>query len=281
MKGQSYTQRILSKIQAQSGLCVGLDPSREQLLIWELSDTVEGLKTYCDRMLKVCVQSKVAFVKPQSAFFERFGWEGAQILADLNHSLRQAGAFTIFDGKRGDIGSTAEAYAEAYLSAQNLTKYDAMTINPFLGEESLTPFIKKMQEENVGVFVVVRSSNPSSEKLQEARVEKEEKTVAEWLAQKIDQLNAFLSANESHGPIGAVIGATLTDLISLLDLMPSAIFLCPGVGAQGASIEQALKTFKPYLSQCIFPMSRGITLSEFEEKALISKIINLQQKIQL
>ncbi len=280
MKEQDYAKRVLNKIQTQSGLCVGLDPSREQLLIWELNDSVEGLKIYCDRMLKVCVESQVTFVKLQSAFFERFGWEGARILADLNHCLRQAGIFTIFDGKRGDIGSTAEAYAAAYLSAQDLSKYDAMTINPFLGEESLTPFIKKMQEEDVGVFVVVRSSNPSSEKLQAARVENEEK-VAEWLARKIEQYNAFLSGDKNHGPVGAVIGATLLDLIPLLDLMPSAIFLCPGIGAQGASIEQALKTFKPYLKQCIFPMSRGITHSAFEEKALISKIINLRQKMQL
>ncbi len=274
----SYAEDVLSRIQMSSGLCVGLDPSREQLLSWNLTDDLIGLKIFCDKMTQVCLQTKVAFVKPQSAFFERFGWEGLRILTEMNKSLRKEGIFTIFDGKRGDIGSTAAAYAEAYLSATDYSKFNAITLNPFLGYESLVPFIKKSQTEKVGVFIVVRSTNSESEIMQEALV-KDNNSVAIWLAKKIQEQNSGLFGENNIGPIGAVVGSTLSSLHALLATMKSSLFLCPGIGAQGATIEQALEIFKGFSQQCIFPISRGITLNCAEEEALIKKIKQMKAKL--
>jgi orotidine-5'-phosphate decarboxylase len=274
----TYPERVKLVIKKHTGLCIGLDPSPDQLLSWDISDDLAGLSIFCDRMVSVCLKAKVGFVKPQSAFFERFGWKGLQILAETNKILRDNGIFTIFDGKRGDIGSTAAAYAQAYLSGAN--QYDAMTVNPFLGYETLSPFVEILKHQPVGIFIVVRSSNPDGHIIQNA-ITDSHFPVATMLGRKIQAENEKIFGKTNLGSIGAVIGATLPlpSVSDLLDTMSSAFFLCPGIGAQGASLDQALNTFKKYLPQCIFPLSRGITLNCPSEHEMMMKIKKLQENL--
>ena len=274
----SYPKRVYSKIKSCTGLCIGLDPSREQLLSWGLSDDLSGLQIFCNRMITVCIESGIAFAKPQSAFFERFNWEGIRILTETNQALRRAGIFTILDCKRGDIGSTALAYAQAYLSENDFSKYDAITVNPFLGYESQQPFFEILKTTNVGIFIVIRSSNADSHYIQEAIVEGNS-SVAIWLAEQIQKVNVSIYGKDQLGSVGAVVGATLNSLTPLLDAMPSSFFLCPGIGAQGALIEDAVANFKAYRHQCIFPISRGITLGVSSEKELIDKVKKTQYSL--
>lgn len=278
MKNNHYANRVASMIREKTGLCIGLDPSRELLHSWGSTDDLSGLKLFCERMRKVCIQSDIAFVKPQSAFFERFGWQGLQALTELNQALRTAGIFTILDCKRGDISSTAAAYADAYLSATNYCKYDAITVNPFLGFSSHQPYIDMIKQQAVGIFVVLRSSNPDASPIQQAMVD-QNTSVANWLAAQICQQNAAISGTGNLGAIGAVVGATIDAPDTLLQNMRTSFFLCPGIGAQGASIASVKQTFGNYLKQCIFPVSRGISLDTPSEEGLLHKITKMKNKM--
>ncbi len=275
MKQDLYSKRVQSLIKESTGLCVGLDPSTELLQSWGLSDNLEGLKAFCDRMLEVCIESKVAFAKPQSAFYERFGWEGMYVLTEMNKKLRSAGIFTILDCKRGDISSTAIAYADAYLSESDYSKYDAITVNPFLGYESHQPYIDIIKKQSVGIFIVMRSSNPDSHYIQQARIDND-LPISTWLARKIFNDNLAIFGKSNLGAIGAVVGATIDSLGGLLDDMSTSFFLCPGIGAQGATVELVKKTFSQYIDQCIFPVSRGISMNTPSKKALIANVVELK-----
>jgi len=278
MSELNYPQRVQATLEKSTGLCVGLDPSKAMLASWGLSDTLDGLTAFSERMVEVCIQAGVGFVKPQSAFYERFSWIGMRLLSEINHALRRAGIMTIIDCKCGDIGSTVSAYAEAYLSGSDMTKYDAITVNPFLGYDTHQPFLDKIKAEPVGLFMVVRSSNPGADVLQTANIHSGE-TVATWLASRIHQDNVSCFGEDQKGAIGAVIGATLPDPRLLLDTMPSAFFLCPGVGAQGAILGDVINDLGSYAKQSIFPLSRGITLGVSDKKNLCESIKRLKSQL--
>lgn len=271
----AYAQRVSSLIESKTGLCVGLDPSPAQLAAWGLSDDIEGLTAFCETMVAACLTAEVGFVKPQSAFFERFGLPGLAQLSLVNKKLRSAGILVILDAKRGDISSTAEAYAQAYLSPDRDAHYDALTLNPFLGYASCAPYITQMKQAPVGVFVVMRSSNPGSERIQEAWVSPHV-TVAVDLARAIEQDNQALVGPGALGPIGVVIGATLPRMQDLLAEMPSCFYLCPGVGAQGATVAEVKARFGDYFKQCIVPISRGISAAGPLPSALLEQIKTYQ-----
>ena len=152
-------------MQASGPLCVGNDPDPHLLERWGLEDSVDGL----DRFAATCVEAfagKVAFVKPQSAFFERFGAAGVAILERTLQDLRHTGSLPILDAKRGDIGSTAQAYADAYLDDDAPMAADAITVSPYLGFGSLTPYFAAAEKNDAGVFVLAFTSNPEAVHLQ-------------------------------------------------------------------------------------------------------------------
>lgn len=210
------------------------------------ADAVEGfLDAVLDRSL-----DEVVAVKPQSAFFERLGWPGMRVLARSIGRIRAAGVPVVLDAKRGDIGSTATAYAAGLLGGDAPFPADALTVNPFLGRDSLAPFVKRAAATRTGLFVLVKTSNPGGADLQDLAVPGDARTdgtlseaIAGWLAPL---------AEERRGPetgwssVGAVVGATRSEETERLrEILPHSLFLVPGFGAQGGGAADAVRAFVP------------------------------------
>ncbi|WP_273790935.1 orotidine-5'-phosphate decarboxylase [Bartonella sp. CM31XJBT] len=240
-------------------LCIGFDPSHKVLQSWNLSCDYKGLKDFCDILL-TAVMGKVGMIKPQAAFFELYGVEGLQILKELIENAQAQGLLVLVDTKRGDIGSTAEAYGKAWLGPSSAFKADAITVNPFLGFDALIPLIKVAEETGAGVFVVVQSSNPEGKQIRNALIG--DQTVSAHLAQRIFEYNSQSSSQYHYiGPIGAVIGATLgSEAKDTIEQLKNSLFLVPGIGAQGGTITQLTQQFPQRLWQNVIPsVSRSIT----------------------
>lgn len=217
----------------------GLDPSGPVLEQWGVGDDADGL----DRFVDVCLDAApgaVGVVKPQAAFYERHGWRGMRSLGRLVDGMRGAGVLVILDAKRGDVGSTNTAYAEAYLGDRAAMPVDALTLTAYLGLDAMGPFVEAAHAGGAALFVVVRSSNPEGRPLQTARVSGDA-TVEEHLLAGIAALNADLAPGRV-GPVGAVVGATHqrwpVDLAGV-----NGLFLAPGLGAQGATPDDVAAAF--------------------------------------
>ena len=231
-----FQKRFIALAAERSALCVGIDPSAETLKAWGLADDAQGLRSFCDCMVAVCAP-RVACVKPQSAFFERHGAAGMEVLRRTVEAAQSLGALVIIDAKRGDIDSTAAAYGEAFLGPHSAFGGDAMTLTAYFGFGSLAPIIERARREAAGVFVMVRSSNPEGTALQHARMP-DGPSVAEHLAEQIAAANAIDGPGEL-GPIGAVVGATLgAETAAIAARLPNALLLVPGIGAQGATMAE-------------------------------------------
>jgi orotidine-5'-phosphate decarboxylase len=210
-------------------LCAGIDPSSELLRAWGLGDDAAGLRAFGQR----CVEGFAAVVpviKPQVAFFERHGSAGMAELERLLVQAAEAGLLVIADAKRGDIDSTAVAYADAWLSQGSALAADAVTVHPYLGVAALAPLIEMAGRTGRGVVVVTRSSNPEGRQLQEA-VTRTGASVEETILEEIAAWNG--SGQVPRGTVGAVIGATLEPSIFPLSQL-GGVILAPGLGAQGA-----------------------------------------------
>ncbi|WP_019221953.1 orotidine-5'-phosphate decarboxylase [Bartonella senegalensis] len=240
-------------------LCIGFDPSHKVLQSWNLSCDYKGLKDFCEILLTAVV-GNVGIIKPQVAFFELYGVEGLQVLKDLIRNAQEQGLLVLADAKRGDIGSTVEAYGQAWLGSSSAFKADAITANAFLGFDALIPLIRIAEETGTAVFVVVQSSNPEGKQIRNARIG--DQTLSVHLAQRICDYNSqSLGEPHSVGPIGAVIGATLgCEAKETIEQLKNSLFLIPGIGAQGGTIPQLTKQFPQKLWQNMIPsLSRSIT----------------------
>jgi orotidine-5'-phosphate decarboxylase len=217
----------------------GLDPSRAVLKSWGLDDSPDGLDRFADLVIEAAVGS-VGLVKPQSAFYERHGWQGFRTLSRLVAEARNAGLLVILDAKRGDVGSTNDAYAEAFLGSDAALPVDALTVHPFLGLQAMEGFVERAHQAGSCLLVVTRSSNPEGRAVQAARQETGTR-VEEGLLEEIGRWNAKLAPG-TIGPIGAVIGPT--HMHPELDLASAhALYLAPGVGAQGATPSDVAHVF--------------------------------------
>jgi len=251
-----FQQRFLALARDRSPLCVGIDPSAEALKDWGLRDDVAGLRSFCERLAETCAPL-VASVKPQSAFFERHGPPGMEVLRRTVEAAKSHGALVIIDAKRGDMGSTAVGYGEAFLGPVSPFGGDAVTLSPYLGLGALTPILEIARREGAGVFVVVRSSNPEGSELQQARL-RDGRSVAEHLADGITARNAA-DAPDGLGLVGAVLGATQgAEAGALADRLPHSLLLVPGIGAQGATIADVRRDFARHYERVIPSVSRGI-----------------------
>lgn len=247
--GDALMQRVRS---LGHPLCVGLDPHLPQ--IPELfrrgsmtqSDplTAEAVKAFCMAMLDR-VAGKVAVIKPQVALFEQLGPAGFEALARVNARAHALDLLVIMDAKRGDIGTTAEGYAAAYLYPDAPFASDALTVNPFMGLDTLQPYLRTLSDHGRGLFALVKTSNPGSASLQDLDV------AGSPLYSHLAKLLAPVS-NRHCGPetgwssLGAVVGATYPEQATRLrELLPHTLFLIPGYGAQGASAQDAVRSFVP------------------------------------
>ena len=217
----------------------GLDPSGALLDRWGLGDSADGLDRFADLMLEAAAGT-VGLIKPQSAFYERHGWRGIRTLERLIAGARAAGLLVVLDVKRGDVGSTNAAYAEAYLGAGAPLEADALTVHPYLGLDAMDAFVSRAHQAGSCLLVVTRSSNPEGRAVQ-AALGADRASRGGRLLRRIGALNAALAPGEI-GPVGAVIGAP--PLEPPLDLRAAnALFLAPGLGAQGAGPADVGRTF--------------------------------------
>ncbi|WP_425308982.1 orotidine-5'-phosphate decarboxylase [Ammonicoccus fulvus] len=220
--------RLAEQIANRGRLCVGVDPHPAMLQAWGLPVDVAGLSEMTRGMVDA-LGDLVAVFKPQSAMFEAFGSAGIGVLERFLAAADKAGAMVIMDAKRGDIGSTMDAYARAYLSDDSPLAADALTVNPFLGFGSLTPAIQLAEATGRGLYVLCRTSNPEGGEVQLAQGGG--RTVAQMM---IDQVN-HANAGRDPGPLGLVIGGTLPRLDVDLTQFTGSI-LVPGIGAQGGTV---------------------------------------------
>lgn len=240
-------------------------------------DLAEGALAFTQRVLDAS-EGRLAVVKPQSAYFERFGSAGWQALEETIAYARKLGVLVLLDAKRGDIDTTAKAYAEAFFSPTSRSRVDAVTVHPYLGFDALRLFLEYSVAQGGGVFVVVRSSNPEGEALQKARLENG-RSVAEDLAHAITTFNRA-TFPESMGGVGAVVGATCPDADTMVGLMPTSYVLAPGIGAQGATILD-LPALMPRARERVLPsVSRGIVARGGSKTDLASMINNLRDQAQ-
>ncbi len=234
---ETFGERLRERVRALGPLCVGIDPSREMLESWERSDTVEGLEFFSRAALDAVIGTACA-IKPQVAFFERFGADGFRVLEQLIGDARDADVLVVADAKRGDFENTNAGYAEAWLGERSPLRVDAVTASPYLGVDALAPFFRLASEHARGVFVLVATSNAEGRALQGARTPDGER-VEDLVLRTVADLN---KRDDGAGAFGAVIGATRD--APKFDLAHfGGPMLVPGVGAQGGSAENVARIF--------------------------------------
>lgn len=252
-----FATRFDSVRQTRGALAWGLDPSGDILDDWGLGDTPDGLERFIDMVLPLAAET-VGLIKPQAAFYERHGWRGVRALTRLIDEARSAGLLVVLDAKRGDVGSTNQAYAEAYLGSDAPMRADALTVHPYLGIAAMQPFVDRAAESGSCLLVVTRSSNVEGRSVQAAR-DSAGRSVEQSLLDRIGDLNAQLAPG-GVGPVGAVIGPTHID--PRLDLAaPNALYLAPGVGRQGATPQDVARVFSSCAERVIPSASRSLLAS--------------------
>lgn len=253
----SFGERVRAALAARGPLCVGIDPHAALLESWGLEDSAAGVREFGLRTVDAAA-ARVGIVKPQVSFFERFGSVGFAALEDVLRAARDAGLIVIADAKRGDIGTTMDAYAEAWLTPGSPLEADALTVNPFLGVGALDTTFARAQEHGKGVFVLAATSNPEAADIQRARTAAEQAVSAEIVAQ-VSTRNARSTPSGEWGSLGFVIGATVdwTDA-GLTRFSPPAPILAPGFGAQGAGPADLHARFTASAAMVIASESRSI-----------------------
>lgn len=247
----TFGARLHETVRARGPLCAGIDPHSGLLADWGLTTTVEGLETFALTAAEA-LAPHVAVVKPQSAFYERFGSRGVAVLERVLATVREAGALTLLDVKRGDIGSTSQAYADAYLDPSSPLAADAITASPFLGFGSLAPMIDTARIHDRGVFVLALTSNKEGPEVQAAQVD-DGRTVADVVLDHLRDLNRDA---EPLGSFGAVVGATLGECGHHLDI--NGPLLAPGYGAQGGTPADLRRIFGTALPHVLPSTSRDL-----------------------
>ncbi|MGI5400277.1 orotidine-5'-phosphate decarboxylase [Streptomyces sp. CA-135486] len=249
---ETFGARLRRAMDTRGPLCVGIDPHASLLSAWGLNDDIQGLETFT-RTVVDALAGHVAVVKPQSAFFERFGSRGIAVLERAVVDLRDAGALVVMDAKRGDIGSTMAAYAETFLRKDSPLFSDALTVSPYLGYGSLRPAVDLARESGAGLFVLALTSNPEGAEVQRA-VREDGRTIGATMLGHLADENA---GETPMGSFGAVVGATLGDLSSF-DLDINGPLLAPGIGAQGATPADLPGVFGAAMRNVVPNVSRGV-----------------------
>lgn len=256
MSRAPFGARLAAAMDEHGPLCVGIDPHAALLGAWGLPDDARGLREMSLRVVDA-LGGRVAAVKPQLAFYERHGSAGLAVLEETLAALAAAGTLSVVDAKRGDIGSTMDAYAEAFLRDGSPLAGDALTVSPYLGFGSLSPAVELALGSGRGLFVLCLTSNPEGPEVQHARTS-DGTSVAATMARHAAALNA---GAEPMGSVGLVVGATVGDAVGRTgtDLLAAhGPLLAPGVGAQGAGADELSAVFGAARRQVLASSSRGV-----------------------
>ena len=278
----NFTDRLIKAInEKESHACVGLDPRWNRIPeeIREKAITKEGktLKAVAEAIIDFnqgiidAVAPHVPVVKPQIAFYEKYGFEGIRAFEETIAYAKEQGLEVISDAKRNDIGSTAKAYADGYLGELDFREKkkklttDALTVTPYLGWDGIKPFVLNCQEYDKGIFILVKTSNSSAAELQDIKSQQDE-LVFERLATLVDKWGSELRGARGYSAIGAVVGATYPkEAKKIRELMPHSYFLVPGYGAQGGGADDVVPCFNEDGYGAVVNSSRGINFAYQQE----------------
>jgi orotidine-5'-phosphate decarboxylase len=244
-----FSDRLADAVERKSSqLVVGLDPVGEQM-----PAEVDGdLYAFCSGIVDAVAPYAVA-VKPQSAFFEAHGADGVRAFAQVCEYARAAGLIVIADVKRGDIGSTARAYAQAFIPLA-----DAVTVNPYLGGDSVEPFLDACRQEGAGIFCLVKTSNPGSGDVQDVALANGRK-LWQHVAELVREWGDELVGERGLSAVGAVVGATFPrEVAEARELLPRSVLLLPGIGAQGGSPAELSAAFASGPASALVSASRSV-----------------------
>ncbi|TSD94620.1 orotidine-5'-phosphate decarboxylase [Skermania sp. ID1734] len=259
--------RLQEAMATYGPICVGIDPHPQLLRDWELPETAEGLEKFAE----ICVEAfdgRVALVKPQAAFFEVYGSEGIAVLERTIQVLRGSGTLVVADAKRGDIGSTMAAYAQAWLGDGPLSS-DAMTASPYLGFGSLAPALEMVHNRHRGLFVLAATSNAEGAQVQAAT--SGGRTISQAIVDDAADCNTG-----AFGSVGVVVGATLTAAPDLSRL--NGPILMPGIGAQGAGPDDVRRLVDGQLRAVVPSVSREILRAGPSVSALRAAVEQMSEK---
>jgi orotidine-5'-phosphate decarboxylase len=269
----TFGERLTKAVAAHGPLCVGIDPHPALLDSWGLSQSVEGLERFALTAVEA-FGGRVAVVKPQAAFFEAHGSRGVAVLERVIADLRDSGTLVLVDAKRGDIGSTMAAYAQAYLGDGSPLAGDAVTLSPFLGFGSLQPALDTARATGRGVFVLALTSNPEGEQVQRATAP-DGRTVAQTI---IDFAAARNSGISPCGDVGLVVGATIGETDVDLSGFNGPV-LAPGFGAQGGSVADLKRLFGSDMRGVLPTSSRDVLKHGPEVSSLVSAVRRVQESL--
>ena len=267
--------RLIEKIiETGNPTVAGLDPKLDFVPAFikdecfkKYGKTLEGAAAALFEFNKALIDALydiVPAVKPQAAYYEMYGWQGVKALADTIAYARSKGMFVITDGKRNDIGTTMEAYATAHLGETAIVNTsveafgaDALTVNGYLGSDGINPLLKICEEKDKGIFVLVKTSNPSSGELQDRLLG--DKTLYETMGSMCESWGEASRGKYGYSAVGAVVGATYPEMLGELRAkLPHTFFLVPGYGAQGGGAQDAKYAFDDHGLGAIINSSRGI-----------------------
>lgn len=255
---ENFADRLMTKIKETVPICVGLDPNFSHIpdfLITESKTKGEAVLKFNKGIID-SVHDLVPVVKPQIAFYEALGLDGMMAYSETVKYARSKGLLVIGDAKRNDIGSTAQAYAEAHFKHEDF-EVDALTVNAYLGTDGIKPFVEKCEQDGKGLFILVRTSNPSASEFQDLNVGVN--TMYQMVAKKVVEWGKGCIGKSGYSSVGAVVGATYPQQASLLrELMPETPFLVPGYGAQGGGAKDVKPCFDSKGLGAIVNSSRGI-----------------------
>lgn len=266
----NFAKKLESAISQFGSLCVGIDPSESTLSDWGIPDTAEGARDFGYAIISACEQ-RVGIIKPQVAFFERFGSSGLFALEEVLAAARESNLLVISDAKRGDIGSTMLGYAQAWFGDDSPLRSDALTLSPYLGPSSLLETIDAARDVQGGVFLLAATSNPEAQELQRSK---------SGSLTNAARVLRFAREN-SNGDVGVVVGATVNLADFGIDQIASEDIripiLAPGFGVQGAQISQIQEIFGASHKRVIASVSRAI--SQGGPRAIIKSIDELKAQL--
>lgn len=273
----TFGARYAAALAERGRLCAGIDPHASLLHDWGLDDDLAGLERFALTAVEG-LAPYVPVVKPQSAFYERFGSRGVAVLERVIAESKAAGALVLLDIKRGDIGSTSQAYADAYLDPASPLGSDAVTVSPYLGFGSLTPFVETATKFDAGLFVLALTSNKEGPEVQHATVE-DGRSVGRVM---LDHLRRLNESETPLGSFGAVVGATIDGADGAgvaYDFGFNGPILAPGFGEQGGTPGDLARIFGPANANVVASTSRGLLRKGPDVAALRDEALRLRDEL--